>query len=309
MLIVFGSVNLDIAIPVRRMPASGETLVGGAALMSPGGKGANQAHAARRYGTPTRLYATVGTDAFGELSLSCLRRAGVDLGGVALCGAHPTGMAVISVTPDGDNAIVVAPGANAATCAQQVADVALRAARVLLLQLETGHAESAALARRASQAGCKVILNASPMPEHGDVDLEGVDVLIVNQLELQQLAARLGIGEGLPAALALAIARRHAADVVVTLGAAGSLLASPDGSLTVQAALPVQALDTTGAGDTFAGVLAAAVAEGVALADAMHAASVAAALACTAAGAQLSQPGREQISACLARTSPLTEGK
>jgi ribokinase len=296
MLTVFGSINLDVSVRSARLPQPGETLLGSNALLSPGGKGANQAHAARRFGVPTRLFGKVGHDAFAAAALTLLREAAVDVTGVDVSGDGPTGLAIITVGEAGENTIVVAPGANQAVRAAQVPDTALHDSRVLLLQLEVPWAESQALAWRARLAGCKVVLNASPLPPHEMLQpLDAIDLLIVNGIELEQLCARRGVaGDGpLPSARRLADALHL--DVLVTLGAGGSFLVQADGRQAQANAMPVQAVDTTGAGDTYAGVLCGALACGEAPERAMALASTAAALACQRPGAQAAQPSRAEI--------------
>jgi ribokinase len=301
MLTVFGSINLDVSVRSARLPQPGETVLGHAALLSPGGKGANQAHAARRFGVPTRLFGKVGNDAFAAAALTLLREAGVDLAGVQVSTTDPTGLALITVSDTGENAIVVAPGANHAVQAAQVSDAVLHDSRVLLLQLEVPWAESAALARRARAAGCRVVLNPSPMPQQHEAlqSLDTVDLLIVNRLELEQLCARHGLADGDP----LQSARRLAEDlhlgVLVTLGAGGSFLVQAGAPPVHATAMPVQPVDTTGAGDTYAGVLCAALATGETPQRAMALASTAAALACQRPGAQAAQPSRAEIDASL----------
>lgn len=296
MLTVFGSINLDVSIGCAHLPRPGETLLGTNALLSPGGKGANQAHAARRFGVPTRLFGRVGGDAFAAPALTKLADSDVDLSGVEVSGTDATGLATITVSNTGENAIIVAPGANLAACASQVSNAVLRASRVLLLQLEVPWPESLALARRARSAGCKVVLNASPLQQHAALELDAVDMLIINSVELDQLCAQHGI-DGSPKQRARRLADEQHIDVLVTLGAGGSLLMQADGQHIEAPALPVQALDTTGAGDTYAGVLCAALASGEPPQQAMAFASVAASLACLRAGAQVAQPSRTEIDA------------
>lgn len=300
MITVFGSINADISVAAARLPAPGETVLGGAALLSPGGKGANQAHAARRFGADVRLFGAVGGDAFAAGALQSLVDAGVDIAGVASLAGQATGLALIVLDAQGENSIVVAPGANLAASAAQVPDQVLQDSGALLLQLETEAGETMALARRARGLGCRVILNASPLDQGGLLDMHAIDTLIVNQDELRQLAQRAGVYGAGPADLAVALARRYANEVLVTLGAQGALLAHADGGLLTVPALPVQAVDTTGAGDTFAGVFAAAIADGADRLRAMEWAAAAAALACGRRGAQLAQPAREEIEQLLA---------
>jgi hypothetical protein len=149
MVIVFGSVNLDLSVPVQQAPRAGETVLGGALLVDGGGKGANQAHAARRYGARVALAGAVGDDALGAPALANLERAGVGLGALRRVAGMATGSALITLDAHGENRIVVAPGANAAACADAVTDADLACARVLLLQLEVPFEESRQLARRA----------------------------------------------------------------------------------------------------------------------------------------------------------------
>lgn len=299
MLTVFGSINLDISVRSGALPRPGETVLGGDALLVPGGKGANQAHAARRFGVPTRLFGAVGDDAFADQALSCMQGAGVDLSGVARIEGAATGLALITVGPSGENTIVVSPGANRAARASQVPDAVLHDSRVLLLQLEVPCAESLALAARAKRAGCRVVLNASPLAaDTPPCPLKDVDLLVVNAIELRELCKLNGGAPGSEAKGAQHLAQALRLDVLVTLGAGGSLFCGPGGPDSLHMpALPVQATDTTGAGDTYAGVLGAALAEGLPTDQAMCFASIAAGLACQRAGAQTAQPSRAEIGA------------
>jgi len=301
MLIVFGSINLDISVRVPHLPKAGETLLGGQALMSPGGKGANQAHAAALYGVPTAMFGAVGRDAFAEPATVQLRAAGVDISGVSVCASDATGVAMIGVTHAGENAIVVAPGANLSASGDVVGDAALRDSRVLLLQLEVDPEECFRLARRAKQHGCSVIFNASPLSAGVPIDSESLDVIIVNKLELADLCARHEIFGIDPTDQARLLARVLGVAVLATLGGEGAILIRPNGHCIACPAMPLNPVDTTGAGDTFAGVFAAAMAAGEPMKRAMQAASVAAGIACTRAGAQIAQPGRAEIDATLAK--------
>lgn len=299
MVIVFGSVNLDLSVPVRQAPGPGETVLGGALLMGAGGKGANQAHAARRYGAAVALVGAVGDDSLAASALASLETAGVDLTAVRRIPGMRTGAALITLESQGENRIVVAPGANDAACADDVSDAALDAAKVLLLQIEVPTAQSGALARRAHARGCRVMLNAAPMPAGDALDMEAIDVVIVNRIELDQLADASGLAADVPQARALALARRRRCDVLLTLGHEGALLATQGGAVHAVPGHRIDVVDSTGAGDTFAGVYAAACAEGQDIAAALLAANAAAALCCMRRGAQDAQPARVEIDAFL----------
>jgi len=299
MVIVFGSVNLDLSVRVEHAPAAGETVLGGALLMGGGGKGANQAHAARRHGAQVALFGAVGDDELAATALAGLVQAGVGLEGVRRAPGQATGSALITIDAYGENRIVVAPGANGAACADDVRDADLAQARVLLLQLEVPVEESLRLARRARALGCRVMLNAAPMPAGLRPDLAPVDVVIANRIELNGLADAFGVVPGAPATRALALARAAGCEVLLTLGAHGAMLAAPDGSVRTLNGHAVEVIDTTGAGDTFAGVFAAACAEGQPVMQALAAANAAAALCCGARGVQAAQPDRSAIAAFL----------
>jgi len=296
-LLVFGSINFDVVIPVPRQPALGETLLGGAAVLAPGGKGANQAHAARLFGADVSLVGAVGDDAFAEPALRQLAIAGVSLDGVRRLPACATGVATIAVVAGGDNAIVVAPGANARVQADWVGDAALRAAQLVLLQMEVPVAQSIHLARRARRLGCAVVLNVAPAHSLDALDLGAIDWLVVNETELAQVAAALRLDAAPAREQAAVVAARAGVKVVVTLGATGASLALPEGGGAASAAPRVQVVDTTGAGDTFVGVFAAALAQGTDPARALRYGVVAAGLACRASGVQPAQPRRSEIDA------------
>ncbi|WP_152190825.1 ribokinase [Georgenia satyanarayanai] len=283
-VVVVGSANVDLVVPVPRHPAGGETVLGGTLERHPGGKGANQAVAAARAGgADTTFVGALGEDESGELLHASLAGAGVRTDLVARV-AEPTGTALISVDPGGENTIIVAPGANSLVAVGPEQAGRLAEADVVLAQLEIPLAAilAAAAARR---AGALLVLNAAPSRELPEEVWSAVDVLVVNEHE----AADLSGGGAEPVDLARALLARVPA-VVVTLGGAGSLVAERDGEPVHVPAFPVAPVDTTGAGDTFCGVLAAALAGGAPLTDAARLAAAAGALATTAPGAQESVP-------------------
>lgn len=310
-VVVVGSANVDLVVPVPRHPGPGETVLGGDLVRTAGGKGANQAVAAARAGgARTTFVAALGHDDAAELLLGSLRSAGVDTTTVLRTDAA-TGTALIVVSPDGENAIVVAPGANGRLVLDPASTARLAEADVVLAQLEVplGTVIDAARARR---VGSLMVLNAAPsraLP--ADLWAE-LDVLVVNEHEARDLA-----GSGAPpadhaatsaaatsdaGAGEVALARQLLARVpavVVTLGARGCLVAER-GRPVVQVQAPrVTPVDTTGAGDTFCGVLAAHLARGAALADAARAAVVAGALAVTRRGAQDAVPDVTEVDRAL----------
>lgn len=297
MLLVFGSINLDLCFVCQRLPQAGETVLSDSCMLSPGGKGANQAHAARRYGMPTCLVGAVGQDPFADAALQCLRDSGVDLSALLRLDGR-TGLASIGVDARAENQILVAPGVNLALRHEQLPDALLRQCQALLLQMETDPVQNFALIERAHRLGVPVVLNNAPARVLPAEVLRRVDVLIVNQHELELSARGVGIMQADAMGQLCELADRHALTVLLTQGALG-VAARAAGCTWQRPAYIVQAVDTTGAGDTFAGVFAAARAEQRGLHEAVSRASVAAALACTGHGAQRAQPSRDAIERAL----------
>ena len=290
MLLVFGSLNVDLLFRVQALPRPGQTVLCPGYELAPGGKGANQAAAAARAGAAVRMVGQVGDDDFGRLMREVLQAAGVDVAGIGTAD-RPTGTAVIAIDATGENQIVVASGANLAARAGQVSPADLRTGVTLLCQNEVPSTETFTLIERARAAGARTILNLAPAGEVPPRTLDALDVLVVNEHEARVVA---GAGADSPAVLARTLAARHGLTCVITLGAEGAIAVAPDGGLRVPA-LKVQPVDTTGAGDAFVGVLAAALDQGRSLGEALRRASVAAGLACTAVGAQTSQPDARSI--------------
>lgn len=297
MIVVFGSVNVDFVTRVTRIPRPGETVLGPGYAVIPGGKGANQAVAARRAGASVVLAGAVGRDAFADIGLSMLIRDGIDCARVARVEA-PTGAAFISVDEAGENAIVVAAGANAAASADALDGLAFSARDTLLLQREVPEEEAERAARLAKAGGARVVLNAAPAGAVSPALLETLDMLVVNEHEAAVVGAALGIA-GEPEQIARAIDARHGVATVVTLGAAGAI-GWTGGVRRAVPALPVTVVDTTAAGDTFCGAFAAALDGGFGFTLALARAAAAGSLACTAEGAQTSIPWRDAIDAAVA---------
>ncbi|MCZ2827710.1 ribokinase [Modestobacter sp. VKM Ac-2986] len=295
---VVGSLNEDVVVTVDRLPGRGETVVGSAVAVLPGGKGANQAAAAGRLGAGVHMVGRVGADPAAGRQLAALAESGVNVGRVQRTDGVPTGTATIPVeAAGGENLIVVVPGANARLTATDVDVESVHRAGVLLLQLEVPMAtvQAAAVATRGT-----VVLNpAPPQPLPAEL-LARVDVLVPNEHELVRLAGA-EPGARTPADVA-DLARGLAPSVVVTLGARGALVVTGDGLPLLQAPPPVTPVDTTGAGDCFCGALSSALDRGLPLPDAVRYAVTAAALSTTGPGARGALPDDDAVRALLSRT-------
>jgi ribokinase len=298
MIVVFGSVNIDVVVPVERLPRPGETVLGPAYRLVPGGKGANQALAARRAGGAVHLIGRVGRDGFSDVALADLREAGVDLSAL-LADELPTGCALIPVDGEGQNLIVVASGANRLATESQVPDALLDSSAVVVLQMEVPLAENWRLVRRAKARGARVLLNCAPVALVPHGSLAALDWLVVNESEAELLARSLNLAFDGPREAGRAIARSVGITVIVTLGGEGAVAYAGAAAWAI-GALPIKPVDTTAAGDAFVGGFAVAMADGADLPTALHWASVAGGLACTVAGAQPSLPTKAMIDARLA---------
>ncbi len=305
MILVFGSLNVDLIIGVGHLPQAGETVLGPGYRMVAGGKGGNQALAAARAGAPVAMIGSVGQDLLAETALKDIRAAGIDLSHLAQV-AEPTGLAAICVDAKGENQIVVASGANLRTHAGQVPDALLGPDAILVLQMEVPVAENWALIRRAKAKGARVLLNVAPAGAI-PADIIGlVDWLVVNENEAQQIAASLGAPKMDARKAAELIAGKSGNHVIVTLGDAGAAAFLPSGGGLSVNALPIMPVDTVGAGDSFVGGLAAALDRGMDLAAALRHASVGGSLACLKPGAQPSLPTLSEIEARLTDLPPAT---
>lgn len=303
-IIVVGSVNTDLVIHGDRLPAPGETVVGGEFFQAAGGKGANQAVAAARASRlPVMFVAAVGDDSLGREALSRLRVENLICDHIHAIAGQATGVALILVDRDGQNMISVAPGANAhlrPSAIEAIPSEVFGTGGVLLTNLETPLETVAHSLRRARQAGMKTILNPAPAPERGLPDelLPLVDILTPNETEAVQLVGfnlnREDNGD--PSQVreaALQLQNRGCRSVVVTLGRGGCLVV--ERKIWAIPGHRVLAVDATAAGDAFNGALAVALAEGQSLGDAARWANAAAAISVTRRGAQPSLPNREEI--------------
>ncbi len=306
---VLGSLNMDISVTVPRLPEPGATVLGSPARFTPGGKGANQAVAAARLGASVRMAGCVGDDDFGRQLLAALGEENIAADDVRTVNGVPTGLATISVDPAGENLITVAPGANHEVGAGEVAAAASSPGDVLVICAEIPVPAIKTALAQASGAGARCVLNLAPAPpEAAAIVADGVDWLVVNETEAAAVLGRKveGLTDAVEAAAGLlAAGARHA---VVTAGAHGAALAPSTGAegapLTVEA-FGVEAVDTVGAGDTFVGALAVALATGVPPAEAVRAAAAAGATAVTRHGAQAGMPRPADIRAATGLTWPV----
>lgn len=292
-IVVLGSANMDLVVRQPRLPRPGETMFGSDFTTVPGGKGLNQAVAAARAGGDVGFLGAVGRDAFGEELRRCLQDDGVDTHGLAEVDA-PTGTAHIAVLDGGENAIVVVSGANAAiTALDEPSQRRIEEARYLVAQVERPIeliGEAFVVARG---LGIQTVLTPAPVQPIDRALLQLVDILVPNAQEACELAVMTDEAE---AAIALS---RTVGLVVMTRGARGALVAR-DGAVVVEVpAREVVAVDTTGAGDTFAGVLVARLAVGADLEAALAAASAAASISVTRPGATTSMPTWDEIAEVL----------
>ena len=294
---VLGSLNTDISLLVPHLPEPGETvLASAAATFGAGGKGANQAVAAARLGAAVSMVGCCGDDEFGARLRAGLAAEGVGVTGLRAVPGVASGLALITVDPAGENSIAVAAGANGLAGGAEVAAAFAQPCDVLVLSAEIPAGVLGAALRRARAAGVATVLNLAPVPE-GAAGLlaERPDWLVVNAQEAAALAGRppdarpadeVALGRDGAAALAAGLG---GGQVVVTLGAAGAVLAGPSGTAAVPG-FRVTAVDTVGAGDAFVGALAVALASGLDPAAAVTAACAAGAAAATRRGAQAALP-------------------
>ncbi len=301
-IVVIGSSNTDMIVKLPRIPGPGETIIGGTFSMAAGGKGANQAVAAARAGGRVTLIARVGDDLFGRQAVEGFIRDNIDVSCVLRDAGSPSGIALIFVGRDGENSIAVAPGANGNLSSQDIERFreVIVSARIVVLQLETPMDSVRAAVEIASGSGASVILNPAPAALVPPEVLRLVDVLTPNEHEARVLTGIEVRSESAAGQAADALMSRGVKTVIITMGARGAYVAAASMRELVPG-FPVEAVDTTGAGDVFNGALAAALSEGHPLRSAVRFASGAAALSVTQLGAQPSIPTRKEIEKFLAR--------
>ncbi|MDB5411906.1 MAG: Ribokinase [Rubritepida sp.] len=291
-VIVFGSAIADIVFRLPNLPRPGETVLSEAGPALPGGKGLNQAIAAARDGAGVRFVGCVGRDGPGEMLRAALVAAGVDVAALRDV-TEPSGLACVCVDEAGHNQIAVSPGANRAARAEQVQEIPRGA--TLLMQMEVAPAENAALIARGHASGARLLLNLAPAGTMDPAALRALDLLILNESEAGWLGNQLGL-----AASASTLHAGLGIGIAMTQGERGVVVATTAGVVSVPA-FEVTAVDTTGAGDAWCGVLAAALDRGMPLEASIRRANAAGALACTSAGAAPSMPTAAEIDRLIAR--------
>jgi ribokinase len=301
-IVVVGSSNTDMVVRVPRIPGAGETVLGGEFRTAAGGKGANQAVAAARAGGVVVLVTALGSDALGDTALEGFRREEIDVRFVRRVPGVPSGVAMILVDEGGENSIAVAAGANAELRPEDLQPIAevLEPGDVMLLQLEIPIATVAAAAGLATRRGVRVILDPAPAPAQPLPPglLRTVSLITPNETEVERLSGVPVSEEAEMRRAAWALNRQGVEGVLITLGARG-VFAAAGGAVGIVPPFPVRAVDTTGAGDTFNGALAVALAEEQPWPEAIRFASAAAAISVTRKGAQPSAPSRAEIEALL----------
>jgi len=294
-IVVLGSSNTDMVATAPRFPGAGETVLGNHFIMNQGGKGANQAVAAARLGACVKFIGRLGTDVFGDMAVAALASEGIDTSRIIRDPNVPSGIALITVSAEtGNNCIVVAPGANAALSPEDIdanTDI-IRAADVLICQLETPLETITVAVAAARAAGVKTILNPAPAQPLPSSLLPLISILTPNETESQLLVDDTAAS---PAEASAILRARGVATVITTLGSAGAHISTAEGDSLEVGHKVAAVVDTTAAGDCFTGALAVYLAEGKSLSESVSFANAAAALSVTRAGAQTSLPERDAV--------------
>ena len=295
-ILVIGSSNTDMVIQAPYLPTAGETVLGKKFVMSPGGKGANQAVAAARLGGQVSFLGKLGEDLFGQQAIANLQREGISTDYLLVDPNHASGVALITVDKQGENTIVVASGANMALTEAEIlqSQEAIAQAKLILLQLEIPLDTVELAVKIASELGKTIILNPAPAFPLTDPLLSRVTILTPNQTEAKILT---GIEVDSPSTARLAaqqLYKRGVANVIITLGKEGAYLFNEQVAQLIPS-YTVEAVDTTAAGDTFNGALAVALSEGQGIVDGVKFANLAAAVSVTRLGAQSSLPFRQEV--------------
>jgi ribokinase len=295
-IVVIGSSNTDMVVKSKKIPAPGETVIGGNFLMNPGGKGANQAVSAARLKGNVTFVTKTGNDLFGEQAKDLFLEEGIDTRFMIKDLKNPSGVALISVDENGENCIVVAPGSNATLSAYDISDEVYGndPSDVFLMQLEIPLSTVEYVAQKMAEKGNRVILNPAPARQLSDDLLKSLYVITPNEIEAEILTGIKVVDTSSAERSAEKIYLKGAANVIITMGDAGALLYTGKSAKMIPV-IPVKAIDSTAAGDVFNGALAVALSEGTDLEEAVDFANKAASISVTRMGAQVSAPYRNEI--------------
>jgi ribokinase len=296
-IVIIGSSNTDMVIKADRLPVPGETIIGNKFMMNPGGKGANQAVAAARMGGNVTFISKTGNDLFGKQSIELYHTEGICTDYIFSDPDNPSGVALISVDAHGENCILVASGANGTLSPADIekARSEIESAYLVLMQLEIPMNTVEYAAEIATRKGIKVILNPAPAQTLSSQLLQRLHIITPNKTEAEMLSGVKVTGWESAKTASKVISEKGADTVVLTLGSLGALIQEKDRYYRVEA-VPVEAVDTTAAGDTFCGALSVGLSEGMNITDAVKMACKAASISVTKMGAQSSIPYRVDIS-------------
>jgi ribokinase len=295
-IIVIGSSNTDMVIKSKKLPAPGETILGGTFLMNPGGKGANQAVAAARLGGKVTFVTKIGNDMFGSEAIDLFGSENIDTRYIINDPINPSGVALITVDENGENSIVVAPGSNGTLSAYDINEEVFdnEAADIYLMQLEIPLGTVEFVAQKALLKNNRVILNPAPARPLSDDLLSYIHIVTPNETEAELLTG-IKVTDSLSAQKASdELHNKGVKNVVITMGSSGAHISTGSVSKMVSV-VPTKAIDTTAAGDVFNGALAVALSEGKDLEEAVIFANKASAISVTRMGAQASAPYRNEI--------------
>lgn len=303
-IVVIGSLNMDMVVRTNRSPNAGETLIGQAFALSPGGKGANQAVAAARLGAEVSMIGRVGKDTFGSEMLEIIRNEGIHIEHISVSEHEATGVASIVIEEDGENRIIVVPGANIELTVEdiQALEAVISQAKIIVLQLEMDLAMSEQAIAIAHRKGIPVILNPAPARVLKDEMLAQVSYLTPNETEAGILSGMTADSAETAEQAARILLQKGVQNVIVTLGSKGALIVNAEGAKAVPG-FPVKAVDTVAAGDSFNGALAQQLVIGKTLEEAVSFANAVGALAVGKEGAIPSLPQLSEVEQFLKRKS------
>lgn len=296
-ILVVGSSNTDMVIKTTKFPVPGETILGGDFFMNPGGKGANQAVAAKRLGGNVSFLGKIGDDIFGKRAIQLLEDEGIIVESVRINKENPSGVALITIDSEGENAIVVAPGANDTLMPNDIEETIaeIETSDIILLQLEIPLSTVTYIAELASKKRKKVVLNPAPAVPLPDTLFENLYMLIPNETEAELLTGIHISDEKSAKQAANFLKNKGVQIVIITMGGAGAFVLSDEFTGIIGTPV-VKAIDTTSAGDTFCGALIARISNESNLKDALEFATAAAAICVTRMGAQMSIPSEKEVS-------------